>query len=100
MKKNIILIIVGTFIFCTTSNVFAQESYYYKNKSGVLFSYEDYKFISEFFFEGYQEYMSQEDYNDFISSNIMNGEIVINCFIMFRHLFYSDNTNLENQSNN
>ncbi len=78
MKKNIILIIMGMFIFCTTSNVLAQESYYYKNKNDVLFSYENYKFISEFFFEGYQEYMSQEDYNVFISSNIMNGEIVIN----------------------
>ena len=50
---------------------------FYTNRYGVSFSEQEYSFISNFYFDGYQNFMSIDDYNDFIDSDIMNGEITI-----------------------
>lgn len=50
---------------------------YYVNKYGVTLTLEEYNFISYFYFDGYQDYMTLEDYNDFIDENIMGGEVKI-----------------------
>ncbi len=68
-------------LFCllTTSllvgDVSAAESNFYTNKNGVSFTGKEYKFISDFYFDGYQDYMTYNDYEKFLASNIMKGEI-------------------------
>ena len=57
-------------IFISVVN--AEELTYYTNSNNVNFSKEEYEFISNFYFEGYQNYMTEEDYKEFKKSNIMN----------------------------
>lgn len=70
MKKIFyILICLGMLL---TTNVFA-ESNFYQNKYGVSFTENEYDFISKVYFDGYQNFMTQDDYNEFVSSDIMNN---------------------------
>lgn len=77
MKKliNICIFAIGIFMYsnCSLLNVSAQE-YYFKNNNGILFSKEEYDFLSKMYWNGYQDNMTKEDYIDFKESNIMNGE--------------------------
>lgn len=75
MKFKFMLCLLAICAFINTAN--ASELYYYTNPKGVNFSREEYSFISNFYFEGYQDYMTLEDYEQFVNSNIMNGEIKI-----------------------
>lgn len=75
MKK----IIVSVFILFVIPiiNVSAKENVdaFYTNKYNVAFTKEQYDFISQFYWEGYQDNMERDDYQNFINSNIMNGEV-------------------------
>ena len=74
MKRNLIIIpIMLMTIFISVVN--AEELTYYTNSNNVNFSKEEYEFISNFYFEGYQNYMTEEDYKEFKKSNIMNADI-------------------------
>lgn len=73
MKFKLLLCFLVVGVFVNTVN--AEELYYYTNSKGVNFSKEEYDFISSFYFEGLQDYMTEQDYSQFIDSNIMNGEI-------------------------
>lgn len=46
-----------------STTVFAQEDYY-KNGNNVVLSKHEYEFISNIYWEGYQEYLTLNDYND------------------------------------
>lgn len=71
--RNIIIVtIILNIIF--VANVNAKE-FFYINQYGVVFSKEEYNFLSDFYFEGYQNYMKIEDYIKFVNSNIMNKTI-------------------------
>lgn len=74
MKKNVLLVTcIFNFLFFST-NVYAEEVYFV-NQKNVEFTREEYDFISYMFWDGAQEYMDMEDYNEFITSNIMNGDL-------------------------
>lgn len=76
MKKILALLILSANLFLWSINTtYAKE--FYQNKYGVAFTKEEYNFISKFYFKGYQDYMTIDDYNNFITSNIMNGELKI-----------------------
>lgn len=72
MKKRVVLLLMSFFL--AIPSVFAKEIYY-TNSYDVAFTKEEYDFISMFYFDGYQDSMDQKTYNEFIESNIMNGEI-------------------------
>lgn len=74
-KKFIMIVTLLMVVF--SNNVFASEDrdIYYTNEHYVSFTKEEYDFVSDFYYDGYQEYMNQEDYNYMIDSNMMNSEI-------------------------
>lgn len=72
IKRIIVITFLLNIMFMT--NVNAKENFY-TNQYGVVFSKEEYNFLSDFYFNGYQNYMKTEDYNEFIKSNIMNRTI-------------------------
>ena len=72
VKKIFVTIIA--FIICITS-VSANNDYYYINKQGVTFTKEQYDFFSEMYYDGYQDYMTQYDF-DFIDKQLMNKNLV------------------------
>ena len=71
MKKILVLLLL---MFASTITVNAGEIYY-SNKYGVEFNKEQYEFFTEMYYEGYQEYMTIEDFKYF-SENEMSAELV------------------------
>lgn len=71
MKK----IIMGLLIMFAGAIMVNAEEIYYSNKYGVEFNKEQYEFFTEMYYEGFQEYMTIEDFNYF-SENEMNAELI------------------------
>lgn len=75
MVKKICKFMWGILImFCMIGfnvNALENKEIYYKNKNGVQFTKNEYDFISEFYFDGYQEYMTLENYQSLKKANIM-----------------------------
>ena len=82
MKNNkivcLVLLIPILFICLTLNinNVKALETFY-KNKNGVTLTKEEYDFLSQMYWNGYQSLMTLDDYEEFKSSKVMNGQIEV-----------------------
>lgn len=72
ISKTIVMVIIVSFIFA--SSAYAKDAYF-TNQYGVIFTEKEYNFISDFYFEGYQDYMKISDYEEFLKSNIMNRKV-------------------------
>lgn len=72
-KRNCFLLTILCSILFTT-NVYAKDIYY-ENKNGITFTKEEYDFLNFMFWDGSQEFMTITDYNKFINSGIMYGDI-------------------------
>ncbi len=72
MKNKIILATLVASAF--SLNVLA-EGGYYKNQNGISMTEDEYKFAQNFYFNGYQDYMTLEDYKNM--KELMKGEIEI-----------------------
>ena len=73
--KKIIIFSLLTIILLSNKNVQAQSNY--TNKNGVVFTPEEYNFISEMYWDGYQELMTKQDFKEIKDSDVMNGEIEV-----------------------
>ena len=83
MKKLYVIVLLSIMF---TGNVNAQEVYY-ENNNGVKFTEHEYDKISEFYWEGYQEYLSNKDFellknNGLFENEIETSEIIDNNFNM------------------
>ncbi len=74
MKRFLILIGILSFTFIPIAKA---KEYYYTNKYGVSFTKQEYIFLSNLYFEGYQDYVTVQDYNNFKESDIESGQINI-----------------------
>lgn len=68
---KICLIAFTTIVMC--NKVFANEIYY-TNNNGVIFTEEEYDFLTKMYWDGCQELFTQKDYEDFVNSKIIEGE--------------------------
>lgn len=81
MKKFLIVLFVAIIaIYCQSVKA---ETIYYTNSKGVNFTEEQYNYIGKMFDEGYQEIISQDEFDIFKSTkfnidNIQKTEILIN----------------------
>lgn len=73
MKKIISIFIL---LFACSFRIVKADTFY-TNQYGVEFSKVEYNFISKFYFEGYQDYMTKTNYQEFIDSNIINGYVIV-----------------------
>ena len=76
MKKTFLLLL-AIVVFGTTQNVFA-SSYYYTNKNGVNFTEQQYKYYTEMFWDGYQENVTQSDFDKVLELNLFDSKIITN----------------------
>ncbi len=76
--NGLILILISLFV--GVLSVKAEEIYYY-NDNGVAFTKTQYDFFSKMYFEGFQCYMTHEDFN-YYDINNMNPDLVENSFIV------------------
>lgn len=71
-KSYITFIFIAIFLFIP--NVKAYEKFY-QNDFGVVLTESEYEFISNMYWDGYQEYFTLEDYYEFKNSNIFEENI-------------------------
>lgn len=71
MKKFIYVIIAGLLIL--PGAVLAKDNYY-TNDNGVTLNKEEYDFLTMMYWDGCQNLMTKKDYEDFVKSDIINGE--------------------------
>ncbi len=74
-KKMIFLVLIMVIVL--PKHFVCAEQIYYINGYGVEFKKDEYDFISKFYFDGYQDYITAIEYDEMITSNIMQGRIKI-----------------------
>lgn len=74
IKKSIFYILLIMVMTHVNINVYAKENYY-RNENGVVLSKQEYDFISNMYWEGYQEYLTLDDYNEIKALNLFNKPI-------------------------
>lgn len=75
IRKFIWGILVMFCILEVNVNALENEEVYYENENGVQFTKSEYDFVGEFYYDGYQEYMTLENYNRLKDTNVMTKEI-------------------------
>ena len=73
-KRNLIMGLFVLGILSSTLKVNAQEVFY-KNNNGVTLSEKEYNFVSEMYWNGYQEYLTKEDFESLKSLNVFEKTI-------------------------
>lgn len=71
--KKILGLFIFILMFIGLPNV--KASTFYTNSSGVDFTKEEYKYISDMYFDGYQEYMTQEDLDKMVELDLIGKPI-------------------------
>jgi len=72
MKRKVFLMLLCFFAFAKSTSA---KEVYYENNNGVTFTKEEYKFLSFMYWEKCQDLMTLTDYEKFINSNVINGDI-------------------------
>lgn len=75
MKRKILLLTILVALFSMPKIVKAKECYY-ENNNGVCFDKVEYQFLSKMYWEGSQDLFTKEDYQKFINSDLLKGELV------------------------
>lgn len=78
--KNIHSVLIITMLFiCLTININKAKALetFYKNNNGVTFTKEEYDFLSQMYWDGYQSLMNLDDYEEFKNSKVMQGQIEV-----------------------
>lgn len=75
ISKTIGVLILSICVLNYNVNALSSDDIYFENKHGVKFSKEEYDFVSEFYYDGYQEYMTMEDYLRLKDLDIMDKEV-------------------------
>lgn len=71
--KKVFGLFIFILMFIGLPNV--KASTFYTNSSGVDFTEEEYEYISEMYFDGYQEYMTQEDLDKIVELDLIGKPI-------------------------
>lgn len=91
-KKIFMFIILGTLLMWfshdNVSALTSEKNIYYTNKYQVQFSEQEYNFFSNMYWDGYQEFVTQKEFDDIKQLNLFNSRIekstIINPDIMTR----------------
>jgi len=88
-KKHLLIVILSLILF--TTSVSAKENYYV-NDYEVSLTKEEYDFLKFMFWDGAQKLITENDYEKFINSGIINGEVDSNIYdeIMTMGTFFND----------
>ncbi len=76
-KKTIGLLLLVICIIGITKNVYASENVFYTTPNGIELTEEEYKFLTTFFWSGYPDIMTEEQYQDFVSRDLLTKELKI-----------------------
>lgn len=83
--KKIILVLV--FMFLLKSMAVGATSLYYTNSNGVVLTQEEYEFVSEMFWEGFQKLMTVEDYNEIFEEDVLDKDITTKIYTEYNPIY-------------
>ena len=99
MKKTLLSILFGVLISLTIISPVKAEEVYYTNQYGVDFTKKQYDYYTEMFFDGYQEKVTQADFNQVLSLDLFDAKVEKEYFTFIPTKMYgikSSPTNYEN----
>lgn len=75
--KNKLLVLFGVLLLSNLCmlNVFAKDSIYYQNENGVIMSKNEYDYFSKIYWDGYQKYITQEEFYNIKNMDLFDKEI-------------------------
>lgn len=73
-KILVLLILCLTCLFGQKDVSAKETNIVYTNSNGVSFTQEEYDFFTKMYWDGYQNDMTQDDYNEFVSKDFLNAE--------------------------
>ena len=77
MKKTLMLLVVAIFSIGITKNVFALEEPYYTTPNGIELTQDEYEFLNKFYFQGYADIMTRDQYDAIVADDLFNREVTI-----------------------
>lgn len=75
LSKIIGVLVLGICVLNYSANALESDDIYFENENGVKFSKKEYDFVSEFYYDGYQEYMTAENYLRLKDLGVMDKEV-------------------------
>ncbi len=79
MKRRVLFMIVLILsIFMIDKNIVnAKENVYYTTPKGIELTEEEYKFLTTFYWDNYVNIMTEEQYEDFVNSDLLERELKV-----------------------
>ncbi len=74
-KTKIFLGSIAVFAMCCVMKNVSAEEFYYVNDNGVALTEKEYQYISDLYWDGYQQYLTESDYQLMREMNIFDNEI-------------------------
>ncbi len=74
-KKKIFLGSFAILAMCFTMKQVLAEEFYYQNDNGVILTENEYQYITDLYWNGYQKYLTESDYQLMKEMDIFNNEI-------------------------
>lgn len=76
--KNKLLLLFGTLLLSNlyVLNVSAKDNNFYQNENGVIMSKSEYDYFSKIYWNGYQSYITQEEYDNIKNMNLFDKDVI------------------------
>ena len=76
MKRRVLrLMVIAIALFGIITKAYAKESVYYKTPNGIELTEEEYKFLTTFYWDNYVNIMTEEQYEEFANSDLLEREL-------------------------
>ena len=75
MKKTLMLLLVAIMLFGISINVNAEDAYY-TTANGIELTREEYEFLTTFYWSGYPDVMTRDQYEELVEDDVFSAEIV------------------------
>ncbi len=70
------LVFIGVLFAINTSSIIVHaDDYFYTNKNGVSMTEEQYNFLGELYFDGYQEHITQDKFNKYLTMGLYDEKV-------------------------
>ena len=74
-KKILKVLLVAVFAVGITKNVYAENDVYYRTANGIDLSREEYEFLTSFYWDGYPDVMTKDQYEEFVNLDLINSDV-------------------------
>ena len=77
MKKIVGVFIILVAVLSFSKNVYAEEAIYYTTSNGIELTEEEYNFLTQFYWDGYPDIMTIDQYEEFKNSDLLDRELIV-----------------------